>query len=758
MKTLKKYLLGAALVSVAALTGCKDKMVELNTNPAIVTKADPKEAFLAATRYFMYSGRDTPGERASTLGQVMQYFVASGGSSVYSVDELGMTNPWPYTAYWTEQLYGAVGNNPIVPGFGPLITTLIRDLDRDYSDEAGRQMYGEIRAIAKFIYIYHIWMNLDAMGTILYTEGNKNAEGIVAPKYDMYEDVYKELIETMKTEVIEVLKEPATPARVSLGEYDSFFGHTLTTTPGQKGAVTAVRGNPDEQRDLWLRFANTFRLKMGHRVYNVDATTFEAVLADYMTAAAADQVMTSNAHNCMMLYGWVDETYNNMDGSQFLRQTQRASLGFVNTLKVLEDPRLHLLVRTNLVDTTFKYSTDYTGYGGQLLSDGSTSIINSYDYTSDYAFMFKHFPDSLARFGDMMEIGNVYQGVSANPYAFETRGGYNAVFAPSSSAFGKSKVTAASTYAFNIENPNGTGEYVSPNQNNWDSEVTIPTGSEGVSKQIYVASLMQIRYFYRLGGNQVHYLDVPQPRQQASNNIDHEIRKTVRNTVYLMSYSEHCFRMAFITLNGGTTGKSAQQWFEDGIRANMEQLYEDALRVWVPVVWSTDYPAIRYRDASGTLIEGAVNGTLVDGVATITPYQITSGMIDAYIASLGAVDMEKLGVQAWIGMYQQPEEAWAFWKQIRYPRMLEIAPFSSNANVTLPSVPGMEKAYGNSGATLLKVQRRAMPLEPNNRNRANYIEMQRNFESAAWYEGQSFSDLSEGRAWWDQNNLDYVVD
>ena len=101
MRTYKKYILGAAVLSVAVLTGCKDKMRELNSDQASLQSTDPRYMFFAATRLFDNSdGRGFCATRSMNIGRWMQYF-ATTGSSYPAATDLSIGSPWP-GAYWSE--------------------------------------------------------------------------------------------------------------------------------------------------------------------------------------------------------------------------------------------------------------------------------------------------------------------------------------------------------------------------------------------------------------------------------------------------------------------------------------------------------------------------------------------------------------------------------------------------------------------------------------------------------------------------------
>ena len=101
MKTISKYIFGGVLLSALALTGCKDKMRELNTNQTSLQSTDPRYMFFAATRLFDNSdGRGFCATRSMSIGRWMQYF-ANTGSSYPAATDLSISSPWP-GAYWSE--------------------------------------------------------------------------------------------------------------------------------------------------------------------------------------------------------------------------------------------------------------------------------------------------------------------------------------------------------------------------------------------------------------------------------------------------------------------------------------------------------------------------------------------------------------------------------------------------------------------------------------------------------------------------------
>ena len=83
MKTYKKYLLGTALLSTAILTGCQDKMRELNTNPDLISETLPEYMFTGATKNWGWFSNGWARNRAGAIGATMQVSLSNGSSGSY---------------------------------------------------------------------------------------------------------------------------------------------------------------------------------------------------------------------------------------------------------------------------------------------------------------------------------------------------------------------------------------------------------------------------------------------------------------------------------------------------------------------------------------------------------------------------------------------------------------------------------------------------------------------------------------------------
>lgn len=699
MKTYKKYILGLALISAAALTGCKDKMRELNSDQTSLQSTDPRFMFYGATQIFDERGRSFCADRVSSIGRFVQYFIASGGGSPYpSASDLSIGSPWP-GAYW--DLYHT--------GQGRLLNTLCDYVKGPTLSDLEKQQYEEIGAISKVLQTYLAWRVFDVYGAAVYSQAFKAADGITNPEYDLFQDVYKELDAVVKTQV-DILKQPAPAGTVSLGKYDPMYGLVVKVN-ATGGCTISELGNADVQRARWTKFANSFRLKMAYRVKAKDGAHFQTVLNEVLDPANGGMI-SSNDESCIVKF---PETafVNNTNESNQVTYYQRSSLSFVNSLKVMDDPRLPLLVRANFVDTSF--------------AKGSNGI--NFGYTGSrpntYKWMYTHFPDSLAKYGNMFELHNVYQGPSMNSYA------YQQAWVPGVILRGTGSFTFGA-----IKNPNYPNPMISPVTG---EELTLPTtGSpfvdESFTPSIWVASLPQGRYWVKNGGQGYDYDDKP--------SVSNEL---IRLTRPVIAYDEHCFTMALISneLGGAIGGKTTDEWYKDGVRANMVQLNEDAKRVYIAISTATNYPLLP-----------PWNGT---SEADKHLYDINSTMIDDYITALGNVGdksgsvIEDIMTQTWFAMYLNPEEMWGFWKLTGYPRSLQIPVKTGTGafgeSYKLPTIPGWELTFTSGNEATAMARRATVPGgQAEIDNGVNYRAMKSALEATPGY---GTWNVNTGRIWWD---------
>lgn len=194
----------------------------------------------------------------------------------------------------------------------------------------------------------------------------------------------------------------------------------------------------------------------------------------------------------------------------------------------------------------------------------------------------------------------------------------------------------------------------------------------------------------------------------------------------VITYADVCFMCAEITEKGMGTiaGKTAQQWYEDGIRASMDF----------------------YRKTAN--FSGMVK--LTDRVVPLS----NEAAIAAYIANplvayAGTSDekLEKIALQAWAHYYRQPEEAWSYWRRTGLPKFGGSAIFS------------LEKCYDANQVELFIPRRAALPrptatgLGDNTANWKSALGNMDKISGGEYFNGVGNVDNSEvpsGRVYWDK--------
>lgn len=178
---------------------------------------------------------------------------------------------------------------------------------------------------------------------------------------------------------------------------------------------------------------------------------------------------------------------------------------------------------------------------------------------------------------------------------------------------------------------------------------------------------------------------------------------TAGGWVPLVTYADFCFMAAEFTLEGVTNTKSAQEWYEEGVRAS--------LKFWSKIA---DYCKINNYEA------------------------ITEAEIDEYMAQEGiawnsAMAKEQIYCQTWIEHFKNNNESWAMYKRVGYPS-------TTSTLVTWEPI----HVYGE----LQQVPRRkkfTMPADGS----PNYANQVKRLEDMQKESNFGRLDSEHGRVWWE---------
>ena len=719
---LTKYMIGG--LAALALVGCKDKMRELNTNPDTIGTTEPQYMFLAAMSDFDNDSRGAVNVKWA-VGQNMQHFVyyTGAGDGTYC-DDQAMKWSQPSTLGYYYGWYKSKGYNMV---------SIMNYIDQDM-DEVEAQRYQDLKAICGIVKIYEAFRIFQNYGANVYTQAFKAiSDGITLPEYDIFDNEMYEALDDELAGYIAVLEAPANEGTFDLGVYDPIYGYKLPDGEPVLGAP-ATRSNYEEQRTLWKKFANSYRLYMAWIMRNVDGTRFEQVrsetLASGVFESAEDGAFTylngpsanGGIHNCA-------------EAAQ-ISTRYAVSDNFIWYLKQLNDPRLPLLARPN----------------------------NMYEANEALQWIRKYYPCSL----EFRQVYNketktwskeswngiwdfetdpmlAYQGQSANPYDanyngpgvfWGTRDFTLSFYHPDYDA---SKTEAATEHNDNL----GPWTVTNPN----DPTDTYVIGNPDTSFSIRVCSAPQGRYFVRNGGSQYGPVDNGNSQNDADGTMDNRSSIYMRQQIY--TYPEFCFMMAYLSLDGVDTGKSAADWYNNGVTAAMEELWGEAVRCDIQVVSNLEHT---YTDATwGTSdINPVVKDVNDNGLYTIVD-KIAPYVSNVSLSSFGDLESQKAAIvgQMWIYSYTNPTKMWDWWRLTGYPTITEV---ETPADRPTNRLPYWVEPHANADyEKVLEFPRRGTLPQPEPANNANYNAARDELLKQPNY-GTTYGDNS-GRIYWDTQGL-----
>ena len=714
---LTKYILGG--LAALALVGCQDKMRELNTNPNTIGDTNPEYMFLSAISNLDFDSRGAGQVRWST-GVNMQYFVyyTGAGDGTYCDDQAMKWSSLPMISYYYSW-YKSKGYNMV---------SIMNYID-DNLDEAAAQKYQDLRAICGIVKVYEAFRVFQNYGANVYSQAFKAiTDGITLPEYDIFSNEIYEALDDELAGYIAVLEQQNSD-QCDLGIYDPIYGYVLPEGAAQAAMAHVSRGNYGEQRTLWKKFANSYRLYMAWIMKNADQARFDKVLAE--TSASGRFESASDG-----AYTYLNGPSNGSNSSGTYAAAENADIStlysvsdnFVWYLKQLNDPRLPLLARAN----------------------------NLYEANTALEWIKKYYPDSLEQhmvYNDETKTWSLqswngvfdfwtdpmlaYQGQSANPYdADKTNAG---------------KFWGQSTFTFTFYAPGyikGDEEHnktlfpwTVTNPNDPTDTYTIKTRAD-TSFTIEVGSRPQGRYFLSAGGQYGRY------DGQGRNGFDGT--DADRFSLYfrrpLYTYPEYCFMMAYLSLDGVNTGKSADEWYNTAVTAAMEELQNTAITSNIQVATNLIHT---HEDETYGLqyINPEIVGINDNGVYSITD------KIGSYVTSVALSNFsdQKAAVvgQMWIYSYLDPVKMWDWWRITGYPKIVEV---ETPADRPTDRLPYWVEPHANADyEKVLEFPRRSALPQPEAANNANYNAARDELMKQANY-GTTYNDNS-GRIYWDTQGL-----
>ncbi len=198
--------------------------------------------------------------------------------------------------YGDYDQYGAAGNDfETSQGWQYSYRDVLTNADiiiKQETEEGNLQYVG----IAKIIKAYTFSYLVDLYGDIPFTEANKVAEGILYPKYDKGQDIYKQLITLLDEGVADLKNTTATNLKKPAAD-DLIYGGSVNN---------------------WVKAANSIKFKLLVQVHKK-----EDVKAQISALIAENNMISTNAEAFMIPYGKNEATDDRNPGFGEYFATQR---------------------------------------------------------------------------------------------------------------------------------------------------------------------------------------------------------------------------------------------------------------------------------------------------------------------------------------------------------------------------------------------------------------------------------------------------
>lgn len=306
IKTLRNILILALIIS--GLTNCEERWEEMNTDPNKLTDLPDEYLFTSAVRGAFNDGRSNI--QVHFGGQYGHVYISNNW--VREIDKYGDTWNHDYAEHCFSNLYTSSIRN--------VVEVLKLTSEGEEYENRWRNAQAQIIGIISFSKL------MDIFGDIPYSEGGMAKYGIEEPVYDTQEFIYNDMVERLDN-CIAILEEAEAEEHIYPSELDPIY----------KGDI-----------DLWIRFANSYRLHLAMRARFADPALYEPVITECLSL----DLIESNEHNPTLetsdsnsdLYNpWYWTWQESQEGIYNLVWSEK----FINTLTETNDPRISFFADKN---------------------------------------------------------------------------------------------------------------------------------------------------------------------------------------------------------------------------------------------------------------------------------------------------------------------------------------------------------------------------------------------------------------------------
>lgn len=310
IKNIKTKAMKGIIVLFAILfvvTACDDRFEKMNEDPIKITEIPDDFLFATLVRNTVRDG----------ISRWQQDYGAQYAHQAIS-------NSWNKSI---DQYYDNHGQGDVPEGmFGDTYRYTIKYANDIISLNSEEGNVNEVRiAMTRIIAIVNFAKLTDFFGDIPYFEAGMGKDEVYLPKYDKQDEIYADMVEQLKVQM-EVLK----------------VADPVNAYPNQDPMF-------DNDLDKWVRFANSFRLRLAMRARFTDPSKYNPIISDCLDQPLIEECDQSagiehqDSENGELYNPWYNKKVEFDKGTFQYNVSEK----LVDWLKQTNDPRMVALVEPN---------------------------------------------------------------------------------------------------------------------------------------------------------------------------------------------------------------------------------------------------------------------------------------------------------------------------------------------------------------------------------------------------------------------------
>jgi hypothetical protein len=186
---------------------------------------------------------------------------------------------------------------------------------------------GEVNylAIAKVLRSWVVHLLVDSFGDVPYSEACQGADGLLQPKFDTQEEIYKQILADLDS--ANNMFNTAVGLRYNT-DSELLFGTNDVLTSGQSVGILK-----------WKKFGNSLRLRVAMRLTNIDNSRAKSEIEAILSDPVKYPVFTSNSESALLALTGVFPQEAPMTRPQDFTAYRATASFFIDNLNNWDDPR-----------------------------------------------------------------------------------------------------------------------------------------------------------------------------------------------------------------------------------------------------------------------------------------------------------------------------------------------------------------------------------------------------------------------------------